>query len=83
MRRGRVELAEEVAARAEGLQRINVLDDPVYGQWVFERSISSSRAFDRAKIRMRDGDYAGSREDAVEAREHALQARQIALEQAE
>jgi len=63
MRRGRVELAEEVAARAEGLQRINVLDDPVYGQWVFERSISSSRAFDRAKIRMRDGDYAAASRD--------------------
>jgi tetratricopeptide (TPR) repeat protein len=63
MRRGRMELAEEVAERSQALQRINVLDDPVYGQWVFDRSMSSSRAFDRAKIRMRDGDFAAASRD--------------------
>jgi len=63
MRKGETERAEEAAARSEGLERVNVLDDSVYGQWVFDRSMSSSRAMDRAKIRMRDADYAAAARD--------------------
>ncbi len=63
MRRGETARAQEVAARSTGLKQINVLNDPVYGQWVFERSMSASRAFDRATIRMRDGDYEAAARD--------------------
>jgi tetratricopeptide (TPR) repeat protein len=63
MRTDRAAAAEELAARAADLPRVNVLEDPVYDRWVFERSLSASRALDRARIRIRDRDFAAAARD--------------------
>lgn len=63
MRKGQKVRAEEQASAAERLERVNVLDDPIYSRWVFDRSFSSSRALDRAKMRFRDGDFESAARD--------------------
>lgn len=57
LRAGDDERARQVATSSEGLERINVLEDYFYDRWVFERSLSSSRVLERARIRLRDGDF--------------------------
>ena len=63
MRQRREELAREAVERSRGLQPINAFDDPVYGEQVFMRSMSSSRAFKRAQAAIRIGAYTQAVDD--------------------
>jgi tetratricopeptide (TPR) repeat protein len=54
-RLGSDERARETDERSKGLQPINTLDDRIYGERVFMRSVSSSRAFSRAQAALRIG----------------------------
>jgi tetratricopeptide (TPR) repeat protein len=55
MRLGQDERASAMVGSSQGLQPINSFDDRIYGERVFMRSVSSSRAFSRAQAAMRIG----------------------------
>jgi len=63
LRLGQPGRAGEIAAKAAGLQPINAFEDPVYGERVFMRSVSSSRAFARAQAALRLGGWVQAEQD--------------------
>ncbi len=63
MRLGQTERAREVRESARGLEPVAALDDPVYGNQVFMRSMNSSRAFARATAAIQHGAYDRAIED--------------------
>ena len=56
-RLGQTERANAVAARATGLETISNVDDPVFGERVFMKSVSSTRAFARAQAALHLGEW--------------------------
>lgn len=63
MRIGDLEGAQRLVALAERLEPVNAIDDPVWGKWVYDRSLSSSRVFRRGRAKLRDGDDKGAAAD--------------------
>jgi tetratricopeptide (TPR) repeat protein len=63
MRLGMEDRARQVVDRSRDLEPINAFDDPVYGERVFMRSVSSSRAFSRAQAALRIGAWAQAEQD--------------------
>ena len=55
MRVGRIDEARRLTERSRALKPVSVVNDPVWAEQVFGRSVSSSRAFARALARIRDG----------------------------
>jgi len=63
MRIGESQKAEQFVATAANLEPVNAIEDPVWGEAVYDRSLSSSRVFRRARAKLRDGDNQGAAED--------------------
>jgi Flp pilus assembly protein TadD len=57
MRTGETERARAIRERARGLEPVTALQDPVYGEQVFMRNMSSSGAFARGTAAVRQGAY--------------------------
>jgi len=70
-RLGRSEAAEATIEASKGMQPLHALSDPLYGERVFMRSVSSSRAFTRAQSAIR----AGRMQQAIDDLELVLLAR--------